>query len=62
MNPDFEVIAATDCRDGNCPTIWRHQQTGAVRVRGYDPADPSRELDVDIPAAAWAMIRADLAE
>ncbi|MDN5855610.1 MAG: hypothetical protein L0K86_22780 [Actinomycetia bacterium] len=61
MHPDFEVIAATvECRDGNCPTVARHRVTGAVRVRGYDPADPNREIDVDIPATAWAQILADL--
>ena len=56
---EFEVIAATDCRDGNCPTIWRHRTTGAVRVRGVDPAT-GQEKDVDIPPAAWAAILADL--
>lgn len=61
MHPDFEIIAATpDCRDGNCPTIARHKITGAVRVRGYDPANPGKELDLDIPAEAWTHILAEL--
>lgn len=51
----FEIMAES-CDGGDCPTFFIDRSTGTVRVRGYDPADPQRELDVDIPAAAWARL------
>lgn len=50
------TVMATSCDDGDCPTFFVDEDTGAVRVRGYDPQDPSRELDVEIPAQAWARL------
>lgn len=55
----FEVLARS-CDGGDCPTFFIDRETGAARVRGYDPTDPSRELDVDIPAAAWARLLSEL--
>jgi hypothetical protein len=51
----FEVLAGS-CDGGDCPTFFIDTQTGDVRVRGYDPADPHVERDVDIPAAAWTRL------
>ncbi len=62
MHPDFEVIAATsECRNGNCPTVWRNPTTGAVRLRGADPNDPSKELDVQWSAADFATLAPQIA-
>lgn len=57
----FEPFA-TSCDGGDCPTFSVNPTTGDVRVRGYDPTDPQRrrELDVDIPAADWARLVAQL--
>ena len=51
----FEILS-TSCDGGDCPTFFIDRDTDAVRVRGFDPTDPTRELDVDIPAAAWATL------
>jgi hypothetical protein len=62
MHPDFEVIACQpDCRNGNCSTAWRNPKTGAVRLRGKDPADPSRELDIEWTAAEFAQLAPQIA-
>jgi len=61
MHPDYEVIAHTDCRNGNCPTVWRHRTTGVVRLRGYDPDDPTREIDVEWSAEDFARLAPQLA-
>lgn len=53
-------VLAMSCNDGNCPTFWIDQAAGFVRVRGYDPQDPTRERDVDIPIAAWETLTAQL--
>lgn len=55
----YQVLAVS-CDGGDCPTFFINPDTGAVRVRGYDPNDATRELDVDIPAAAWARLVAQL--
>lgn len=55
----FEILS-TSCDGGDCPTFFVDRETGTVRVRGVDPADPSRELDVDIPADAWSTLIARL--
>jgi hypothetical protein len=60
-NPDYEPIAVTGCRDGNCSTVWRHRTTGTIRVRGKDPQNPGRELDVDISAADFAVLAPQIA-
>ncbi len=58
--PELEVIASLDdCRNGSCCTIWR-LPTGGIRVRGKDPQDPSRELEVHVPAADWAVLAPQL--
>ena len=56
----LEVIASSACDDGDCPTFFIDRPTGDVTVRGYDPADPTVELDVVIPAATWAHLVAQL--
>lgn len=62
MHPDFEVIANTsECRNGNCPTVWRSRATGAVRLRGQDPADPTREIDIEWSAPDFAMLAPQIA-
>lgn len=62
MHPDFEVIAATsECRNGNCSTVWRNSSTGVVRLRGTDPNDPTREIDVDWSAADFAQLAPQIA-
>lgn len=50
------VLANSDCPDGDCPTFFVDDDSGDVIVRGYDPADLDRELDVRIPAASWAHL------
>lgn len=60
MHPDFEVIASLDCRNGSCSTAWRNAQTGAVRFRGKDPSDPTRELDIDWSAEEFARLAPQL--
>lgn len=56
----MQVLAAISCNDGNCPTFWIDRAAGIVRIRGYDPADPSVERDVDIPITAWETLTAQL--
>lgn len=55
----FEVLASS-CDGGDCPTLFINPATGAVRVRGTDTEDPSRERDVEIPADAWARLVSQL--
>lgn len=50
------TVMARTCDDGDCPTFFVNSDTGAVRVRGYSPADPSVELDVEIPQQDWARL------
>ncbi len=57
---NYRLLAHGDCWDGNCPTFFVDDNTGNVIVRGYDTADPTRELDVQIPAATWAHLVAQL--
>lgn len=56
----MKVLASPGCTDGNCPTFWVDTARGVVRVRGYDPADPTVERDVDIPIPTWEMLVAQL--
>lgn len=58
----YRLLASSDCIDGNCPTFFVDDSTGTVKVRGYDPTDPTgkREIDVVIPAAKWATLLANL--
>ena len=55
----FELLAGS-CDGGDCPTFFIDRQTGTVRVRGYDLADPTTERDVEIPADAWARLVSQL--
>lgn len=55
----FELMAAS-CDGGDCPTFFLDRASGTVRVRGYDPHDSAREVDVDIPATAWARLVAQI--
>lgn len=55
----YEILARS-CPDGDCPTIFRNTTTGAIRVRGADPSDPTRELDVDFTPETWAGLMAQL--
>jgi len=48
------------CHDGSCSTFFIDEATGDVHVRGYDPANPTRERDVVIPASDWAFLLAQL--
>ncbi len=62
MDQEFEVIAhQPHCRNGNCPTVWRHRTTGALRLRGQDPTDPEREIDIEWSAAEFAALAPQLA-
>lgn len=62
MHSDFEVVAAaTECRNGNCATVWRNSTTGAVRLRGKDPNDTVRELDIEWSAADFAVLAPQIA-
>lgn len=54
------VLADSDCDDGTCPTFFIENAAGDVRVRGYDPQDATREIDVLIPAARWAVLIANM--
>lgn len=59
---DWTVVAhGPDCDDGTCPTVWERPD-GWAKVRGLDPIDRAgaREIDVLIPPAEWAQIRARL--
>ena len=47
------------CNDGTCPTVWEHVD-GRARIRGYDVADLSRELDIEIDAPTWAVLKVQL--
>jgi hypothetical protein len=58
---ELEVLASSGCEDGDCPTFFVDPGNGDVTVRGYDPADPTVELDVRIPSATWAHLVAQLA-
>jgi hypothetical protein len=56
----YRLLADSGCTDGTCPTFWVDEKTGDVKVRGYDPNDPTRELDVLIPAAKWLLLMAGM--
>lgn len=61
MDPKFEVIAhQPNCRNGNCSTVWRHRETGALRLRGQDPNNPEREIDIEWSAADFARLAPQL--
>lgn len=49
-----------DCEGGNCPTIWQDPTTRVVQIRGTDPADPARELDIQMSGDAWNYLLAQL--
>jgi hypothetical protein len=62
MHPDFEVVGATtECRNGNCATVWRSSTTGSVRLRGTDPGEPTREIDIEWSAADFAVLAPQIA-
>lgn len=62
MHPDFEVIASTsECRNGNCATVWRSRTTGAVRFRGQDPNGPGQEIDIEWSAADFELLGPQIA-
>jgi hypothetical protein len=50
----YRLLADSGCTDGTCPTFFI-EDTGEVRVRGYDP-DSGEERDVLIPAARWTVL------
>lgn len=54
------MLASSTCDDGDCPTFLLNEATGDVIVRGYDPTNPSRELDVRIPGPTWAHLISQL--
>ncbi len=56
----YRLLADSGCTDGSCPTFFVNS-AGDVRVRGYDPVDPNREVEVDIPATKWAVLMANMA-
>lgn len=56
----YRLLADDGCTDGNCPRFEIDDVTADVIVRGYDPDDPTRELDVRIPAASWTHLVAQL--
>ena len=57
---EWTVVAHPNgCNDGTCPTIWE-DGAGRARIRGADPADPSREVDIEIDAPTWAVLKAQL--
>ena len=56
---DWDLVAPT-CDDDNCVTGWRHRITGDVKLRAPREDDPSTEVDVVIPAAAWAAMYPNL--
>jgi hypothetical protein len=56
----YRVLASSSCQDGDCPTFWVDDATGTVKVRGYDPTDPTKELDVTIPGPRWAQLVSQL--
>ncbi len=60
----WTVIAhSKDCQDGKCPTIWRDDETGRVRVRGYTRGWLrffKRETDVEYSAEEFAHLTAQL--
>ena len=55
----WELMAST-CMDGDCPKIHRNVETGAVRLRGADPADPTQERDIEISGGDWRTLLAQL--
>lgn len=46
-------LLATDCLDGDCPSIWEDTDTGDVIVRGPRSDDASVEVDVRYPRDQW---------
>lgn len=48
---ELTKIAASNCKDGDCPTVYRTGR-GTVGVQGYllDRATPDGEAMVEIPA------------
>lgn len=57
---EWTVVAHPNgCNDGTCPTIWENQ-AGRARIRGADAADPSREVDIEIDASTWAVLKVQL--
>ena len=56
----YELLASSGCTDGSCPTFFVDHGTGDVLVRGYDPDDPTREIDVRIPQAKWAVLMTNM--
>lgn len=56
----YRLLATSACTDGSCPTFWMDDVTGEVKVRGLDPTNPTRELDVVIPAVDWSALMINL--
>lgn len=56
----LRLLADSGCDDGTCPTFFIDDSTGDVTVRGYNPDDPTEEIDVRIPAAKWAVLMANV--
>lgn len=54
------ILLASDCPDGDCPSIWTDPDTGDVIVRGPEDSDPSRERDVRFTAATWRSLLGQL--
>lgn len=51
MAPELTKIARSDCKDGDCPTVYRTDR-GTVAVQGdrLDRKAPAHEAVVEIPA------------
>jgi hypothetical protein len=51
------VIARTaECRDGNCPTLYRLHDDGSIGVQGYVTSKDALPDDVEVPEGE-AMVR-----
>jgi len=55
-------LLASDCLDGDCPSIWTDEDTGDVIVRGPVADDPTREIDVRYPRAQWDRFMGQLGQ
>ena len=65
MTINLRVLASTDCRNGDCPTLRIDDATGDMYVQGYLPLAgvvqvPDGEGTVRIPGADWAQLLAQL--
>jgi hypothetical protein len=55
-------LLATDCIDGDCPSIWSDDDTNDVIVRGPSADDPTVEVDVRYPRAQWERFMRQLGQ